>query len=114
GVRAREAVRPAAARGGVGRRGRRAALPARAPAPRPGPREPSVARARVPVQARTDPGGRLPDARDRPAVRAALQGGGVARGGVRGTRGRGGRVARAPLAPGGGRGEGGGAAGGGG
>ena len=90
-VRARPAVRPAAARGGLGRRGRRAALAARAPAPRPGPRGPAVARARVPVQARADPGGRLPDARDRPAHRAARQGGGVARGGVRGTRGRGGR-----------------------
>src|SRR4029450_7383193 len=107
GVRAREAVRPAAARGGLGRRGRRAALAARAPAPRPGPREPAVARARVPVQARADPGGRLPDARDRPGSRASRQGGGLARGGIRGTRGRGGRVARAPLARGGGRGQGG-------
>ena len=49
--------------GVVGRRRRRSSGPQRAPAPRPGPREPPLAGARVPVQARADPGGRVPDAR---------------------------------------------------
>ena len=67
-------------------------------APRPPPRGAPVARARVPVQARADPGGRVPHARRRRAPRRPREGRDVARGALRGPRGGGRGPARAPLA----------------
>ena len=88
--------------------GDRAALAARAPAARPGPRGPAVARARVPLQARADPGGRVPDARDRrarPRCTARRRRG--SRSAYAGREDEVAGSARAPLARRGGRGQGG-------
>ncbi len=83
GVGARPAVRAAAARGR--HRGQRVgrAVPQRAAAARPPAREPAVAGAGVPLQARPHPGGRVPDPRRTGANEVAPQGRGLARGHVR-------------------------------
>ena len=56
---------PAPRGGGGGTGGCRSAVPAGPHAAGPGPGGPALARARVPVQARADPGGRVPHAGDR-------------------------------------------------
>ena len=105
GLGARPQLQPAAARGRRRRRGAPARAAARAAAARPAPAEPPLAAARVPLQARPDPGGRVPDDRRPRAAAPASRGGAVARGPDRARRRRA-RAARAPLARGRGRGEG--------
>ncbi len=101
----RTPVRAAAAAGRVGRQRHPPGLAGRTAAARPRSRGQALARARVPVQARPDPGGRLPDAAvrtpDRPAPARRRVAGAEERREPR----RGVRHAGPPLAGGRGRGQ---------